>query len=257
MNHVNTARHLDAVRRSSQTSPDVALQAYTQVRPYPAEEERDGFTGGLIFYLRSARHGQLMSALGLQIVSYKVTIVMTAFVATAAASVGYMWSDDPTQRNGPSRGRPGQIEASAEPRKVAYSSDTPNVHEGHSRSATPSKSMGSKIVPPSNAAHGAAKRQYRLITVIQGPPREALIESGQSECLYRLGDRVPGWGVIIAITDRSVLSIKDELFIMNNSSGPANPLRYSSSFTKPCMPATEVESNVSTSIKSREGRTRG
>ncbi|MDQ6733932.1 MAG: hypothetical protein M3Z35_07415 [Nitrospirota bacterium] len=198
-----------------------------------------------------------MSALGLQIVSYKVTIVMTAFVATAAASVGYMWSDDLKQRNGPSMGTPGQIETSAEPRKVAHSSDTPNVHEDNSRSAMPSKSIGSKIVPPSNAAHGAAKRQYRLITVIKGPPREAILQSGESECLYRLGDRVPGWGVIIAITDRSVLSIKDELFIMNNSFGPANPLRYSSSFTEPCMPATKVDSNVSTPINSRGRPTPG
>jgi hypothetical protein len=119
------------------------------------------------------------------------------------------------------------------------------VYEGNSRSALPSKSIGSKIVPPSNAAHGAAKRQYRLITVIKGPPHEAIIEWGGSECLYRLGDWVPGWGVVIAITDRSVLSIKDELFIMNNPSGPVNPLRYSSSFTELCMPATEVDSNVS------------
>jgi hypothetical protein len=43
------------------------------------------------------------------------------------------------------------------------------------------------------------------------------------------------------------LSIKDELFVMTNSSGPANPLRYSSSFTEPCMPATAVDSNVSRS----------
>jgi hypothetical protein len=186
----------------------------------------------------------LMSALGLQIVSYKVMVVMTAFVATAAASVAYMWPDDLKQPNGQSNGTLGQIEASEGPRKVAHSS-APGVYEGNSSSALPSKSIASRIVPPSNAAHGAAKRQYRLITVIKGPPREAIIEWGGSECLYRLGDRVPEWGVIIAITDRSVLSIKNELFIMNNSSGSPNPLRYSSSFTELCMPATEVDSNVS------------
>jgi hypothetical protein len=191
----------------------------------------------------------LMSALGLQIVSYKVMVVMTAFVATAA-SVAYMWPNDVSQRNGQSNGALGQMEASESPRKMAHSSDTPGMYESNSRPALPSKSIGSKIVPPSNAAHGAAKRQYRLITVIKGPPREAIIEWGGSECLYRLGDSVPEWGVIIAITDRSVLSIKDELFIMNNSSGPANALRYSSSFTEPCMPATEVDSNVSHSNQS-------
>jgi hypothetical protein len=187
----------------------------------------------------------LMSALGLQIVSYKVMVVMTAFVATAAASVAYMWPDNVNQRNGQSNGTLGQMEASKSPRKVAHSSDAPGVDDGNSRPALPSKSIGSKIVPPSNTDHGAAKRQYRLITVIKGPPREAIIEWGGSECLYRLGDRVPEWGVIIAITDRSVLSIKNELFIMNNSSGSPNPLRYSSSFTELCMPATEVDSNVS------------
>jgi hypothetical protein len=187
----------------------------------------------------------VMSALGLQIVSYKVMVVMTAFVATAAASVAYMWPDDVKQRNGQSNGTLSQMEASEVPRKVAHSSDASGVYEGNSRPAPPSKSIGSKTVPPSNTNHGAAKRLYRLITVIKGPPREAIIGWGGSECLYRLGDRVPEWGVIIAITDRSVLSIKDELFIMNNSSGPANALRYSSSFTEPCMPATEVDSNVS------------
>ena len=124
------------------------------------------------------------------------------------------------------------------------------MDDGNFRPALPSKSIESKIVPPSNTVHRAAKRQYRLITVIKGPPREAIIGWGGSECLYRLGDRVPEWGVIIAITDRSVLSIKDQLFIMTNSSGPANPLRYSSSFTEPCMPATAVDSNVSHSNQS-------
>jgi hypothetical protein len=184
----------------------------------------------------------LMSALGLQIVSYKVMVVMTAFAATAAASVAYMWPDDVSQRNGQSNGTLGQMEASESPRKVAHSSYGPGVDDGNSRPALLSKSIASKIVQPSNAAHGAAKRQYRLITVIKGPPREAIIEWDGSECLYRLGDRVPEWGVIIAITDRSVLSIKDALFITNNSSSPANPLRYSSSFTELCMPAIEVDS---------------
>jgi hypothetical protein len=214
----------------------------------------------------------LMSALGLQLISYKVTIVMTAFVATAAASVAYMLSDNLEQREGQSIEMLDRREGSLEPRKVARSSETSDVHESNVRSATPPKSTDSKIVPPLNAsrlvsiateshrstlAHGAARRQYRLITVIKGPPREAIIELSGSECLYRLGDRVPGWGVIIAITDRSVSSLKDELFIMSTSSGPASPLRYSSSFTEPCIPATEVDSNVSTPINPRGGRTHG
>ena len=191
-----------------------------------------------------------MSALGLQIVSYKIMVVMTAFVATAAASVAYMWPNDVNQRNGQSNGTLGQMEASEVPRKVAHSSDASGVYDGNSRPAPPSKSIESKTVPPSNTNHGATKRLYRLITVIKGPPREAIIGWGGSECLYRLGDRVPEWGVIIAITDRSVLSIKDQLFIMTSSSGPANPLRYSSSFTEQCMPATAVDSNVSHSNQS-------
>ena len=213
-----------------------------------------------------------MSALGLQLISYKVTIAMTAFVATAAASVAYMWSDNLEQREGQSIEMLDRMGGSAEPRKVARSSEPSDVHESYARSATPPKSTDSKIVPPSNASrlvsiatesnrstltHGAARRQYRLITVIKGPPREAIIKLGGSECLYRLGDRVPGWGVIIAITDRSVSSLKDELFIMSTSSGPASPLRYSSSFTEPCIPATEVDSNVPTPINPRGGRTHG
>lgn len=212
-----------------------------------------------------------MSALSVQIISYKVTVVMTAFVATAAASVAYMWSDDLTQMKSQSIGTVGQMEDLAESHKVAHSSERSGVHENNSRSATPSKSTDSKV-SPSNAArlaptatesrnrstlaHGAAKRQFRLITVMKGPPREAIIEWGGSECLYRLGDRVPGWGVIIAITDRSVSSLKDELFILSTSSGPATPLRYSSSFTEPCMPSAEVDSNVSTPINLRGERTR-
>jgi hypothetical protein len=213
----------------------------------------------------------LMSALGLQMISYKATIVMTAFMATAAGSVAYMWSDDLKHREGQSIGMRNQMETSAEPRTVAHSSETSGIRESNSRSAALSKSPGSTVVPPSNALrlvptatesnhrstlpHAVAKRQYRLITVIKGPPREAIIEWGGSECLYRLGGRVPGWGVILAITDRSVSSLKDELFIMNNSSGPAGPLRYSSSFTEPCMPATEAD--VSLPIIHRGGRPRG
>lgn len=251
---------------SLKTSLDVAAEACIQVRPCPAEEERDGFANSLALQ-RFCSAWMLMSALSLQIISYKVTIVVTAFVATAAASVAYMLSDDVKQKEGQSIGMLDQMESSAEPRKVAHPS------ESNSRSVTPSKSTDLKAAPPSNAFRlippatesnnrstlmpAAAKRQYRLITVLKGPPREAIIESGGSECLYRLGDRVPGWGVLIAITDRSVSSLKDELFIMNTSSGPSSPLRYSSSFTEPCMPATEVDSNASTPINPPDGRTRG
>jgi len=93
-----------------------------------------------------------MSALGLQIVSYKVMVVMTAFVATAAASVAYIWPNDASQRNGQSNGALGQMEASESPRNVAHSSDASGADDGNSRPALPSKSIASKIVQPSNVA---------------------------------------------------------------------------------------------------------
>jgi hypothetical protein len=88
-------------------------------------------------------------------------------------------------------------------------------------------------VPKVTSVHTPIKPQYRVIAIMKGPPREVILQSEGIECIYRLGDIVPGWGVIIAITDRSVLSRKEQLALMNDSSSPSHELRRSSS-AEPC-----------------------
>jgi hypothetical protein len=171
-----------------------------------------------------------MSASGLQVISYKFSVMMSAMAAVSVVSMTYIWSDDLKQLKHQWIDMPAQTIAAAEPQDAVRSSETIALlqHKSEGLSVTvPGVHKVTRVPTP-------AKQQYRLIAILKGPPREAILQSEGIECIYRLGDMVPGWGVIIAITDRSVLSMKEQLALMNGSSGPSHELRHASD-AEPCM----------------------
>jgi hypothetical protein len=170
-----------------------------------------------------------MSASGLQVISYKLSVIMSAMAAVSVASVTYLWSDDLKQLKLQWIDMPAQTIDAAVPHDAVRSSEAVALVQHKSSSPSPTV----QGVPKVTRVHTPAKPQYRVIAILKGPPREAILQSEGIECIYRLGDMVPGWGVIIAITDRSVLSMKEQLALMNDSSGPSHELRHSSS-TEPC-----------------------
>ncbi|MBA2251346.1 MAG: hypothetical protein H0W13_01380 [Nitrospirales bacterium] len=149
--------------------------------------------------------------------------------AISVASVTYLWSDDLKQFKHQWIDMPAQTIAAAEPHNAVHSSEAVALPQNKAGSPSPTV----QGVPNITRVHTPAKQQYRVIAIMKGPPREAILQSEGIECIYRLGDIVPGWGVIIAITDRSVLSMKEQLALMNDSSGPSHELRHSSS-AEPC-----------------------
>jgi hypothetical protein len=168
-----------------------------------------------------------MSASGLQVITYKLSVLMSAMAAVSVASVTYFWSDDLKQL------KHQWIDMSAQTIAAVDSRDA--VHTGTvdflpNQSGSPAPPVQS---PTITRVHTPEKRQYRVVAILKGPPREAILQSEGIECIYRLGDSVPGWGVIIAITDRSVLSMKEQLALMNDASGPSHELRHPSS-AEPC-----------------------
>jgi hypothetical protein len=170
-----------------------------------------------------------MSALGFQTISYKLSAIMSAVAAVSIASVTYIWSDNLKQLKHEWIDMPSQTRNAAELRDGVRSSETVALIQHKSVSPSPTGQDVSKVTP----MHTPIKQQYRVIAIVKGPPREVILQSEGIECIYRLGDIVPGWGVIIAITDRSVLSMKEQLALMNDSSGPSHELRHSSS-AEPC-----------------------
>ena len=170
-----------------------------------------------------------MSASGLQVISYKLSVIMIAMAAVSVASVTYLWSDDLKQLNLQWIDMPAQTIDAAVPHDAVRSSEA--VALSQHKSSSPSPTV--QGVPKVTRVRTPTKQQYRVIAIIKGPPREAILQSEGIECIYRLGDIVPGWGVIIAITDRSVLSMKEQLAVMDDSSGPSHELRYASS-AEPC-----------------------
>jgi hypothetical protein len=171
-----------------------------------------------------------MSASGLQVISYKLSVIMSAMATVSVASVTYLWSDDLKQLKHQWIDMPAQTMAAADTRDTVHSSDT--IDLPHNKSGSPA--LTEQSVPKVTRVHMPAKQPSRVIAILKGPPREAILRSEGVECIYRLGDVVPGWGVIIAITDRSVLSMKEQLTLMNDSSGPSHELRHPSS-AEPCM----------------------
>jgi hypothetical protein len=170
-----------------------------------------------------------MSALGFQIISYKLSAIMSAVAAVSIASVAYIWSDNLKQLKHEWLDMPPQTINAAELRDGAPSSETVGLIQHKSGSL----SQTGQDVPKVTPVHTPTKQQYRVVAIVKGPPREVILKSEGIECMYRLGDIVPGWGVIIAITDRSVLSMKEQLVLMNDSPGPSHDLRYLSS-AEPC-----------------------
>ncbi len=170
-----------------------------------------------------------MSASGLQLISYKLSVIMSAMAAVSVASVAYLWSDDLKQLKHQWINMPAQTIDAAEPHDAVRSSETVAFPQNKSGSPSPT----GQDVPKVTRVHTPVKQQYRVIAIMKGPPREAILQSEGIECIYRLGDIVPGWGVIIAITDRSVLSMKEQLALMSDSSGPSHELWHPSS-AEPC-----------------------
>jgi hypothetical protein len=160
---------------------------------------------------------------------------MSAMAAVSVASVRYLWSDELKQLKHQWIDMPAQTIAVAEPHDAVRSSEAVALLQNKSGSSSPT----GQSVPKVTRVHTPAKQQYRLIAIMKGPPREAILQSEGIECIYRLGDSVPGWGVIIAITDRSVLSMKEQLALMNDSSSPSHELRHSSS-AEPCTSIPHV-----------------
>lgn len=170
-----------------------------------------------------------MSASGLQVISYKLSVIMSTMAAVSVASVTYLWSDDLKQLKYQLIDMPSRTIDVAQSHDVARSSETVVLPQHDSSSPLPAGYGALKVT----RVHAPAKPQHRVIAILKGPPREAILQSEGIECIYRLGDSVPGWGVIIAITDRTVLSMKEQLALMNDSSGPSHELRHSSS-AEPC-----------------------
>jgi hypothetical protein len=169
-----------------------------------------------------------MSALGFQVISYKLSAIMSAMAAVSIASVTYIWSDNLKQLKHEWIDMPQTINV-AELRDGVRSSETVALVQHKPGSPSRTGQDPPKVTP----VQTRTKQQYRIIAIMKGPPREVILRSEGIECVYRLGDIVPGWGVIIAITDRSVLSMKEQLALMNDSSGPSRELRHASS-AEPC-----------------------
>lgn len=158
-----------------------------------------------------------MSASRPQVFFHKLFVIVSAVAVVGVTSATYFWLDDLKELTHRWIGLPAETPAAAEP------------HDGglqkHSGTLT-STVQGS---PKATRAYASTKQPYRVIAILKGPPREAILQSEQIGCIYRLGDSVPGWGVIIAITDRSVLSMKEQLAFTSDSSGPSHELWHSSS----------------------------
>lgn len=168
-----------------------------------------------------------MSASGLQVISHKLSLIMSAMAVIGATSASYMWSDDLKELAHRWIGMPAETLAAAEPHDAVL-----QKHSGTLMSTVEGAPKATSVLAP-------AKQSYRVIAILKGPPREAILQSGGIHCIYRLGDSVPGWGVIIAITDRSVLSMKEQLALISDSSGPSHELWHSSS-AEPCTSIPQV-----------------
>src|SRR5688572_27374989 len=127
-----------------------------------------------------------MSASGLQVISYKLSVIMSAMAAVSVGSVTYLWSDDLQQLKHQWVDVPAHTIAAAEPQDAVRSSETVTLPQNNSRTPSP---IGPGT-PKLTRVHTPAIQQYRVIAILKGPPREAILQSEGIECIYRLGDIV-------------------------------------------------------------------
>lgn len=182
-----------------------------------------------------------MSASGLQVISVKLSVVLSAIAAVSIASAAYLLSDNQKQMPDPMLHILEQYASARAPDAAVVSSDSQST-------GSPSTSLPPiPTIPTVTPSPPPIKPHYRLISIVRGPPREAVLQSGTSECPYGLGDIVPGWGAIIAITDRSVLSMKSQLSLMPLST--STHVENHSSSTDSCMPSSHPASKAASPPK--------